>query len=75
MPQDIQRSVVPMAPSIERSPDSPKMRPWRVAFEIKGEITIFEEDLEKAQRLSEEKDKYEYAFYGALETFPPEPVQ
>ena len=75
MSQDIQRSVVPMAPAIERSPDSPKMRPFSVAFEIKGERTIFAADLEDAQRLAEDSDKYEYAFYGELVTYEPEPVQ
>lgn len=75
MSKDIQRSVVPMAPSIEKSPDSPKMRPFLVPFKIEGEMTIFAEDLEGAQNLAESKDKYEYAFYGELETYEPRAEQ
>lgn len=75
MSQDTRRSIVPMAPSILNSPDSPKMRAFVVPFEIKGAKTIFAENLEGAQRLAWEYDKYEYAFYGVLETFEPEPAQ
>jgi hypothetical protein len=78
MSRDTQRSIVPMAPSILSSPDSPKLREFRVPFIIEGVREVFAEDLESAQRLVEAcgcGDKIEWAEYGELETFPPEPVQ
>jgi hypothetical protein len=77
MSRDTQRSVVPMAPSILSSPDSPKLREFRVPFIIEGVREVFAEDLESAQRLAEAAhgDKMEWAEYGELETFDPEPVQ
>jgi hypothetical protein len=73
MSRDTQRSVVPMAPSIMKA--KPTDRQFLVPFRIEGERAVWAADLEGAQRLAEQGDKMEWAEYGELETFDPEPVQ
>jgi hypothetical protein len=73
MPQDTQRSVVPMAPSILKAP--PTDREFVVPFKIEGKRSVWAADLEGARRLAESIQPEEYAQYGELETFDPEAVQ
>lgn len=73
MPKDIQRSVVPMAPSIMKA--KPTDREFLVPFRIEGVRPVWAADLDGARRIAENIQPEEYAQYGELETDEPRAAQ